>query len=388
MTDLKLLLIGASVFQRNTEGELTSKRLVVDYVEGFTKYFKKVFWATELFEGETHTQALIDLRKITPCILNGRARGIFTDYLKLRHIIDRDTIIFLHLPNPWITLPVLALRRRARALFVYVANDYIQHSKLSRKSRGVIYSILYRFIHELPIRLADGVIVRGSLNLERAYKLNNNVLKTLPIGLTVALHKRTKEPFSSSSVRLLYVGKLVEGKGVEILLKAFAGLLEQFADKDLSLFIVGTGPKEGKLKELSLSLGIAEKVKFLGFIDDKHELSKLYAEADVLVVPSTYYYPEGVPRVIDEALAHGTPVIASALAGISREFSNDEIALVCPGEVQDLQSVLQNIICDEQFRRKQILAAKKYQEDLVAWPTAAEQHSRFIIMVITRGRRK
>jgi len=369
---LKLLLIGATVFQQDDAGKLTAKGLVVDYVQEFSQWFSKVIWATTLSKEKPHTRTIIDENKVVPCILKAKARGWVSDYFKLRRLIDKQTVIFLHLPNVWLAPVVLALRRRAKGLFVYVANDYVQHSKISRKTRGWIYSYLYKLAHELPIRLADGVVVRGRLNFERAKRLNHNVIETVPIGLNTVLHKRTKEPCSGNLIRILYVGKLVEGKGVEVLLQAFSELCRCLPNKGLLLTIVGTGSKERKLKKMCYNLNISDRVKFLGFVDDRSLLSRLYAEADMLVVPSTTY-PEGVPRVINEALLHGTPVIASKVGGIPKEFQKGEVAFASPGDPKDLQRLMKRLISDEGFRRNLSRKIKKEKQT-----NPARQHSEFI----------
>jgi len=376
MSGLKLLLIGATVFQRDDSGRLTAKRLVVDYVQEFSRWFNKVIWATSLFEGKAHTQAVIDEDKVTPCVIKANARGWVSDYLVLRSLIDRRTVIFLHLPNVWLAPVVLLLRRRSKGLFVYVANDYIQHSERSRQTRGMVYSKLYKLAHELPIRMADGVIVRGRLNLERAQKLNPNVIETVPIGLNEVLYQRTKEPCSGELIRILYVGKLVAGKGVEVLLQAFSDLCEQLQNKKLLLTIVGTGPEEEKLKKMSLDLGLGERVEFLGFVDDKHLLSRLYAEADVVVVPSTY--PEAVPRVINEALLHRTPVIAAGVGGIASEFS-DEVLVVRPGDYLQLSTVLRRLITERDFLEWRIEVTQKWALQVNQRRSPARQHAEFIL---------
>jgi glycosyltransferase involved in cell wall biosynthesis len=379
MNGLKLLLIGASVFQRDECGRLTSKRLVVNYVQGFTKWFDEVIWATSLFKGKTHTRAVINTELVRPYILDTRPQGLLSAYRTLRQLIDQHTVIFLHLPNPWITPIILLLKKKARGFFVYIANDYIQHSKVSRQSRGWVYAWLYRFVHELPIRLADGVVARGKLNFERALKLNSNVIETVPIGLNTVYYKRIKEPFSGNSIKILYVGKLMEGKGVDVLLQAFSKLCNGVYGKALSLIIVGTGPEEDKLKRMSFALGVAEKVRFIGFVDDEQKLSAIYADSDVLVVPSTSY-PEAVPRVIDEAILHGTPVVASDLESIRRQFSIEKVILVRPGDINALADVIFRLIDDHGFRKS--IIEKPIGEG--KWQDASEQHANFILS--KRGR--
>lgn len=100
---------------------------------------------------------------------------------------------------------------------------------------------------------------------------------------------------------ILFVGRLVKVKGVDVLLRAFA----QLGRSDAVLVVVGDGPERQNLEKLALSLGISDRVIFTGWRDDA---SKLVSIADVFVLPSL---SEGLPQALLEALAHGVPCIVS-----------------------------------------------------------------------------
>lgn len=100
---------------------------------------------------------------------------------------------------------------------------------------------------------------------------------------------------------IMFVGRLVKVKGVDILLRAFA----QLGRSDAVLVVVGDGPERQNLEKLALSLGISDRVIFTGWRDDA---SKLVSIADVFVLPSL---SEGLPQALLEALAHGVPCIVS-----------------------------------------------------------------------------
>jgi glycosyltransferase involved in cell wall biosynthesis len=108
----------------------------------------------------------------------------------------------------------------------------------------------------------------------------------------------------------LFVGNLKREKGVFELLEGFS----QFAAQKphLHLFYVGSGSILQELKLMANQLGIVDKVSFLGGMDH-HELPDLMRSAKCLVLPS---YNEGVPNVVLEAMACGTPVIATNVGGI------------------------------------------------------------------------
>lgn len=104
---------------------------------------------------------------------------------------------------------------------------------------------------------------------------------------------------------LLSVGHLIERKGHEIVIEALASL------PDIRYCIVGEGPLGEKLRHTARALGVADRVTFVGNIPQA-ELIDYYNAADALALPSSR---EGMPNVVLESLACGTPVIAARCEG-------------------------------------------------------------------------
>jgi len=117
------------------------------------------------------------------------------------------------------------------------------------------------------------------------------------------------------SPALLAVGRLSRQKGFDLLLPAFARLLATAPAAHLT--IAGTGVDDAALRALAGSAGVADRVTFLGFVDNPYPLMRA---ADLYVLSSRY---EGFPNVALEALALGTPVVAAACPGVN--------GLVVPG---------------------------------------------------------
>jgi glycosyltransferase involved in cell wall biosynthesis len=111
--------------------------------------------------------------------------------------------------------------------------------------------------------------------------------------------------FDVSSPTLLSVGNLVELKGHDLVIGALPALPQY------SLLIVGDGPQRNRLQQLAATLGVTGRVKFLGRIAHD-QLAAVYSAADALVLASSH---EGWPNVLLEAMACGTPVIASNIGG-------------------------------------------------------------------------
>ena len=111
--------------------------------------------------------------------------------------------------------------------------------------------------------------------------------------------------FGIDGYTLASVGHLIPRKGHELVIGALPQL------PDATLLIAGAGPEEGRLRSLAASLGVEQRTRFLGSLPQQR-LRQLYAAADALVLASSR---EGWANVLLEAMACGTPVVASNVWG-------------------------------------------------------------------------
>lgn len=114
---------------------------------------------------------------------------------------------------------------------------------------------------------------------------------------------------------LLYVGNLKHDKGVFELIHGFAKICDDFPG--LQLVYAGSGVEKKRLIELSQELNISNNVQFLGSVNH-NALPALISHAKALVLPS---YNEGVPNVVLEAMACGTPTLVTSVGGIPEVFN-------------------------------------------------------------------
>ena len=134
----------------------------------------------------------------------------------------------------------------------------------------------------------------------------------------------------SRPIDLLYVGQLIRGKGVHLLLQAMSRMKTA-----RTLDVVGTGNMEPKLKSLADGLGLAGRVRFNGFQQNPQEWMR---RANCVVVPSFWQEPYGL--VAAEAVALGRPVVAFAVGGLP-EACGGKATLVPPGDVKALAKALE-----------------------------------------------
>jgi colanic acid/amylovoran biosynthesis glycosyltransferase len=131
---------------------------------------------------------------------------------------------------------------------------------------------------------------------------------------------------TDGAVKFVQASRLIAKKGLVTTLRAFARVDLPKAE----LVIAGTGPMEGELRALAVALGVAERVRFLGFLDQKR-LREVFAEAHVFLHPSEAVAgdTEGVPNALLEAMASGLPVVATRHGGIPEVIVDGENGLLC-----------------------------------------------------------
>ncbi len=161
----------------------------------------------------------------------------------------------------------------------------------------------------------------------------------------------------SGPFRLLTVGQLAAAKGQHVLLEAMERLVAEGLDVELRL--VGDGPLRGSLEERVAASGLAGRVRFEGYRHNA-EVLRMYGDADAFVLPS---FAEGIPVVLMEAMASGTPCVASRITGIP-ELIEDGVSglLVTPADASALAQAIQLLIGDPEKAERMGLAGRRRVE--------------------------
>lgn len=202
--------------------------------------------------------------------------------------------------------------------------------------------------------------------LEEKYDINNITIQSMGCDISKFGRGNRKENlFSQKNEKIvLFVGRLVKIKGVDYLIEAMRNI-------NAKLIIVGVGPEERKLKELSKQLG--EKIEFVGS-KNHDELPSIYASCDIFVVPSITLengVTEGTPTVISEALASGLPVIGTNTGGIPNAIIDGTNGFVIPDRdsnaiAEKLELLINDSNLLERMSKESIETAKQFSYDNIA----------------------
>lgn len=142
----------------------------------------------------------------------------------------------------------------------------------------------------------------------------------------------------SSGVRLLTVGRIDREKNPLLLVDAIAELERRHPGR-YSLTWVGTGPLEQDVAARAAQLGVADRITMRGFVPFGPEFLELYRGAHAFVHVSL---TEGVPAVLIEALASGTPVVATDVGGVSHALDDGRAGLLVPAA--DLDALVSALV--------------------------------------------
>jgi rhamnosyl/mannosyltransferase len=250
-------------------------------------------------------------------------------------------IVHVHLPNP---LAALGRPAPGGVLVVHYHSDIVRQQRLRRVVDPLVDRLLRR---------ADRIIVSSPPLLERSEVLraHGDRCRVVPFGIDLDAI-RPASPGDAAALRrrldlapgdrvLLFVGRLVYYKGVDVLLEAMRHV-------DARLVVVGEGPLRAELQ----ARAPADKVRFAGRVPAA-EIEPYYAMADAFVLPAVAP-SEAFGIVQIEAMARGLPVVNTSVpSGVPWVSRHDRSGLtVAPCDVDALAGALQMLVADEDLRAR------------------------------------
>jgi glycosyltransferase involved in cell wall biosynthesis len=209
------------------------------------------------------------------------------------------------------------------------------------------------------LKACSGFVVpgRSARDYLRSHNIADSRIFTAPNAVDNDLFRRSSAAVREDASRwraelalpgryFVFVGRLVQGKGVFDLLSAYAKLEEEFR-RQIGLVYVGDGLARKRLQELSASISPGV-VRFAGFVQ-RDQLPAYYALAEMLILP-TYSDPWGL--VVNEAMACGLPVIVSRVAGCAADLVREDWngILVSAGDVTSHAMAMARIAQTQELR--------------------------------------
>jgi glycosyltransferase involved in cell wall biosynthesis len=230
------------------------------------------------------------------------------------------------------------------------------------------------------IKHADLVIAISSFTAKKTKEIHPRKIEILPYGTTFSTPiPNPQSPIPNPQYKILFVGRHIERKGIEYLIKA-AAMLDS---EKFQVRIVGVGDLTEELKKQA-----PEQVLFLGKIS-KDELAKEYQNANCFVLPSIVDSrgdTEGLGVVLIEAVEYGVPIIASNVGGIPDVVIDKKTGLLVPEKnPETLAAAIKELAENEDLQKTLVLGANEHIKQYFSWNTIIKKQMELYFSTLTHS---
>lgn len=270
----------------------------------------------------------------------------------LRALINNksNVIVATHF-HPWLLL-ITIFKKLYCKKFIYIVHE----NPYDLKEKEGYFNIL---LQKIMLRRSDVIITHSkSLKEELGRIIINKKVYSLDLGSYINYCSISKKEKDFSAPKFLFLGRIEEYKGVDILAEAFNVLRKKYPNS--SLTIAGRG---------KLPVADYSNVKILNNWLSDEDVCNLFNESNILVLP---YRKASQSGVLSVSWACGVPVIAANIGGLPEQvIDGDNGFLFEPGSVQDLLKKM-TIFCDDlNLLKKMSSRAKYYGEEVYTWDKVA-----------------
>jgi glycosyltransferase involved in cell wall biosynthesis len=181
---------------------------------------------------------------------------------------------------------------------------------------------------------------------------------------------------------ILYLGRLHPGKGLELLIPAFASIAGEVPRAVLVIAGPDSGGFRARVEQMVRDGGITDRVVFTGLLQGDDRAAALN-EADLLALPS---YHENFGMVVGEALAAGTPVLVSNQVNLHADVAAAGVGVVVPTEVPAVANALRRWLLDDTLRRAAAERAAPFARDRFNWTQIGQRWVNHYARILSSAR--
>lgn len=283
---------------------------------------------------------------------------------KINDFIGEIDTLYISASGPLSLLLLRKMRKKNKKVFIFIRQNTrglitVKHNSnfLAKSISNYIETSIENYVKNYTgvtvFAFGDEILQRYSKLNKSTYSIADSRYNSRDILSESCLREK-----NHSKLKLLYVGRLAPGKGLEFLIKS----LSKINKYEYSLTIIGDGIVKNDLLELTKIYGLSDKIIFKGHMNFSDGLLNEYSSHDVLILPS---FSEGLPQVIFEAMARGAIVVATKVGGIPGQIEDRVNGfLFNAGDESQLLGILDKIVLKQlnliQIRKNALLVAAKY----------------------------
>ncbi len=324
-------------FRIDTCGNLYSNSVMGVFVESLAPYFKRIILIG--FEVESDLEEVNYRIEVDNVEFNSLGpRGKFWDYFQKIHRIKKNIkkiaktkndILLLRVPSPLAYVIWKYSGKPLKTILLIIGNPQYTSAYFTGNLFKLIFKKVRSDIHDYRLKKvcknSNPIIIVNSNSLKRVWGnilgITPYVINTSSISEKDILNHEDVKKKINPPYKLLFVGRVCFDKGIRELLEAMYNLNKNDSIS-YQLNIIGpTGDLNGmEIDSLISHYKVKKFVTYHGMIKFGTELFNKYRDSHIYVLPS---YHEGMPKTIWEAMANGTPVLASRIDGIKDNFVHE-----------------------------------------------------------------
>lgn len=279
-------------------------------------------------------------------------------------------IVHAHTPRKLFAEVIPFYKLLSTKKFPYIVSVRLLNESLHGLPMGIT-KVYQETAEKYMLKNAEYVVVQSAKNREiisEKFNVSPDRIFIIPNAVDTGfydpqIYRRDEDQERDVNERIvLALGRLTAQKGFEYLIRAIPIVEASFPEA--RFWIVGDGPLKSYLQDLSLKLGVAKKVSFLGEVSHD-ETVELYSKAEVFVMPSL---SESFPNVMLEAMAMENATVATKV-GVVPELATDRenSMLVNPRSVNQLADSIIVLLSDDSLRRRIGVNARKLVKEKYSW---------------------
>ena len=305
------------------------------------------------------------------------AEGTFASYFEMQRVVNLQAVDLIHVPHTfWRPL----ITRAPYVITVHDLLDYMYRARTNNGMRRAIHSYMTRrAVHHAARIFAVSNFTKR--DVARYFNVEPSKIEVVYNALDESFQRGHSTPAEQAVVRgryqvdspfLLYTGRISPHKTVARIIEAFSALKAELAKErvypELKLIVIGDEvSKNPDIRRAVIRSGMQHDVRFLGYVSID-VLRIFFDMAKVFVFPSLY---EGFGLPPLEAMAHGTPVVASNTSALPEVVGNAAL-LVNPENVFEISRALHRMLTDQPLRER-MKAAGIAQAQRFSWDTSVRR---------------
>ena len=253
-------------------------------------------------------------------------------------------------------------------LHIEHGSDYVHLSSMLATAIAYAYD---QTLGRLVIQKADIVVANSNASAVFVQNLTRNAVHPHVIYRGVkqdAIMRVIADKKTSNAITICYVGRLINGKGVQDLVTALSIIS---VTSPVVCWIIGDGPMKKELEQLTARYNLESKIIFLGQMNNDQAISYIKS-CDIFINPS---YTEGIPTSVIEAALCKRAIIATDVGGTNEIITHNESGiLIAPHASKELADALALLITNPELRQKIGEQAYNQNESRFSWEHAMNQY--------------